>query len=150
MRRARSLVIALAVLAACQPAEARRPRSRKSPHVQIDAIATVLTEPKRVTHENRREFLEFTIRLDSASKRPSARAGDAADLALDTTGEVKVVHDLSCGGAAVELSKGDRIEIGGEYVKVPRGGDLIHFTHPADGSCGTAGGHPDGYLRRKS
>ena len=43
---------------------------------------------------------------------------------------MKVVHDLSCGGAPIRLGKGDRIQIGGEYVHVPQGGDLIHFTHP--------------------
>jgi hypothetical protein len=26
--------------------------------------------------------------------------------------------------------------------------DLIHFTHPADGSCGAAGGHPGGGIRK--
>jgi hypothetical protein len=56
---------------------------------------------------------------------------------------------MSCGGAAVELRRGDRVEIAGEYVKPRNEGALIHFTHPADGSCGTAGGHADGYLRRK-
>jgi hypothetical protein len=35
----------------------------------------------------------------------------------------------------------------GEYVWLPDGRGLIHFTHPAGGSCGRAGSHVDGYLR---
>src|SRR5205085_9133328 len=99
-------------------------------------------------HRTRRRFLEFEIRLVTA--RPAANQPSGADraLAIDTAHPVKVVHDLSCGGAALHLEKGDRIEIAGEYVHVPKGGDLIHFTHPADGSCGTAGGHPSGFIRR--
>jgi len=91
-----------------------------------------------------------TTRSAGLSRRPAASQPSGADraLTLDTEHPVKVVHDLSCGGAALHLSKGDRIEIAGEYVHVPKGGDLIHFTHPADGSCGTAGGHPSGYIRR--
>lgn len=147
-RPLRALAVSLLVLFACAPAEAKRPRSKKSPHVQIDAKATVETEPRRVTHGNGREFLEFSVRLESATSRPARAAGDDASLAVDTASLVKVFHDLSCGGAALTLRKGDRIEIGGEYVKPPKGAGLIHFTHPADGSCGTQGGHPAGYLRK--
>jgi hypothetical protein len=122
--------------------------SRKSPHIQIVGEGTVETVPKETVHKNGRRFLEFEVRLVTA--RPAANQSSGADraLAIDTVHPVKVVHDLSCGGAALRLEKGDRIEIAGEYVHVPKGGDLIHFTHPADGSCGTAGGHPSGYLRR--
>ena len=122
--------------------------SRKSPHVQIVGEGVVASAPKETVHKNGRRFLEFEVRLTSA--RPTANQPSGADphLALDTAHPVKVVHDLSCGGAALRLEKGDRIEISGEYVHVPKGGDLIHFTHPADGSCGTAGGHPSGFLRR--
>ena len=61
---------------------------------------------------------------------------------------IHVVHDLSCGGQAVSLAAGDAAEIRGEYVAPDNGKDLIHFTHPADGSCGTKGGHPDGGIRK--
>jgi len=122
--------------------------SRKSPHVDIVGEATVVSVPRETKHRNGRKFLEFEIRITSA--RPSATQPPGADstLAIDTAHDVRVVHDLSCGGAALHLEKGDRIEIAGEYVLVPKGGDLIHFTHPADGSCGTAGGHPSGFLRK--
>lgn len=122
--------------------------SRKSPHLEIVGEGTVVTVPKETVHENGRRFLEFEVRLISA--RPAADQPSGADrkLAVDTTHAVRVVHDLSCGGAAVHLEKGDRVEIAGEYVHVPKGGDLIHFTHPADGSCGRGGGHPGGFLRK--
>ena len=144
-RRLTAAIFGLLVLA---PALLRGAPSRKSPHVQIVGEGTVATAPKETVHKNRRRFLEFEVRLVSA--RPAADQPSGADraLAIDTSRPVKVVHDLSCGGAPLHLEKGDRIEIAGEYVHVPKGGDLIHFTHPADGSCGTAGGHPSGYLRR--
>ena len=122
--------------------------SRKSPHVEIVGEGVVATPPKETVHKNGRRFLEFQVRLTTARPTANQPAGADPDLALDTTHPVRVVHDLSCGGASFHLEKGDRIEISGEYVHVPKGGDLIHFTHPADGSCGTAGGHPSGYLRR--
>lgn len=144
-RRSATLVLSLLVAA---PALLGAAPSRKSPHVQIVGEGTVVTAPKETVHRNGRHFLEFEIRLVSA--RPAANQPPGADreLAIDTAHPVKVVHDLSCGGAALHLEKGDRVEIAGEYVHVPKGGDLIHFTHAADGSCGTAGGHPSGYLRR--
>ncbi len=122
--------------------------SRKSPHVEIVGEGTVATVPKETVHKNGRRFLEFEVRLVTARAAANQPSGADRALALDMAHPVKVVHDLSCGGAALHLEKGDRIEIAGEYVHVPKGGDLIHFTHPADGSCGTAGGHPSGYLRR--
>jgi hypothetical protein len=144
-RRPAAAVLGLLVVA---PALVLGAASRKSPHVQIVGEGTVATVPKETVHKNRRRFLEFEVRLVTA--RPAANQPSGADraLAIDTSHPVKVVHDLSCGGASLHLEKGDRIEIAGEYVHVPKGGDLIHFTHPADGSCGTAGGHPSGYLRR--
>lgn len=147
MRPRRLAAIVLALLAASPALRAAAP-SRKSPHVQIVGEGTVVTTPKETVHRNHRRFLEFEIQLVTA--RPAANQPSGADreLAIDTAHPVKVVHDLSCGGAALHLEKGDRIEIAGEYVHVPKGGDLIHFTHTADGSCGTAGGHPSGYIRR--
>jgi len=41
------------------------------------------------------------------------------------------------------FAKGDRVEIRGEYIAVSGGRDVLHFTHPATGACGRAGGHPD-------
>jgi hypothetical protein len=145
MRRLRFAALAVLVFA---PAVLRGASSRKSPHVEMVGEGIVATAPKETAHKNGRRFLEFEVRLTTARPTANQPAGADRDLALDTARPVKVVHDLSCGGAALHLEKGDRIEISGEYVHVPKGGDLIHFTHPADGSCGTAGGHPSGYLRR--
>ena len=122
--------------------------SRKSPHVEIVAQGTVATTPKETVHKNGRRFLEFEVLLSAARSAPEQPKDADRGLSIDLTRPVRVVHDLSCGGAGIHLEKGDRIEIAGEYVHVPRGGDLIHFTHPADGSCGRSGGHPGGYLRK--
>jgi hypothetical protein len=148
----RVLVAALAgLLVLAVPARAATPK--KSPFVEILGQGTVATAPRETTHKNRRKFLEFEITLSSA--RPTGNQPPGADihLALDTTGRVRVVHDLSCGGAAVALSVGDRIEIQGEYVHVPKGQDLIHFTHAADGKCGhgpdgEAAKHRGGFLKK--
>jgi hypothetical protein len=123
---------------------------KKSPFVEVLGQGTVVTTPRETTHKNRRKFLEFEIRLSHAGPTASQPQGADIHLALDTTGRVRVVHDLSCGGAAVALSAGDAIEIQGEYVHVPKGQDLIHFTHAADGKCasGAAGKHPGGFLRK--
>ena len=139
----------LVVLASASRAAA----PKKSPFVEVLGQGTVLTVPRETTHKNRRKFLEFEIRLSNAGPTASQPQGADVHLALDTTGRVRVVHDLSCGGAAVALSVGDRIEIQGEYVHVPKGQDLIHFTHAADGKCahgeqGGAGKHPGGFLRK--
>lgn len=125
-----------------------RAASRKSPYVEIVGEGTVATRPRETVHKNGRRFLEFEMTL--ASARPAAEQPSGADrnLKIDTTGRVRVVHDLSCGGGVVELAVGDRIDIAGEYVHVPKGGDLIHFTHPADGSCGRGGTHPAGFLKK--
>ncbi len=122
--------------------------SHKSPCVQIVGEGTVVTAPRETVHKNRRKFLEFEVTLSTARPSADQPAGADRSLSIDTKGRVKVVHDLSCGGAAPKLAVGDRIEIAGEYVHVPRGGDLIHFTHPADGSCGRGGSHPAGFLKR--
>ena len=124
--------------------------SRKSPHVEILGQGTVVTAPRQTVHKNGRKFLEFEITLSSARPTGSQPAGADIHLALDMSGRVRVVHDLSCGGQALALAVGDRIEIQGEYVHVPKGGDLIHFTHAADGTCGHGYGskHPNGFLRR--
>jgi hypothetical protein len=124
--------------------------SHKSPFVQIVGEGTVVSAPRETKHKNGRKFLEFELTLTSAHAAAEQPSGADRGLALDTRGRVKVVHDLSCGGAAIALAMGDRVEIGGEYVHVPRGGDLIHFTHPADasGRCGHGGKHPAGFLRK--
>jgi hypothetical protein len=148
----RVLVAALAgLLVLAAPVRAAAPK--KSPFVEILGQGTVATVPRETTHRNHRKFLEFEIVLSSARPTGSQPPGADAHLALDTTGRVRVVHDLSCGGAAVALSVGDRIEIQGEYVHVPKGQDLIHFTHAADARCGhgQAGSdpkHPGGFLKK--
>jgi hypothetical protein len=144
----RSAFAALAGLLALAISASAASPSHKSPFVQIVGEGVVATAPRETVHKNGRRFLEFEITLSTA--RPAADQPSGADrsVALDTQGRVKVVHDLSCGGASVSLAVGDRIEIGGEYVHVPKGGDLIHFTHPADGSCGHGGKHPAGYIRK--
>lgn len=137
------------LLALAAPARAAAPK--KSPFVEILGRATVVTAPRETTHKNRRKFLEFEITLSSASPTASQPPGADVHLAIDRTGRVRVVHDLSCGGAAVALAVGDRIDIQGEYVHVPKGQDLIHFTHAADGKCGSgndAAKHPGGFLRK--
>ena len=144
--------ILTSLLALAVPARAAAPK--KSPFVEVLGRGTVVTAPRETTHKNRRKFLEFEITLSSASPTADQPPGADIHLALDTSkgGRVRVVHDLSCGGAAVALSVGDRIEIQGEYVHVPKGQDLIHFTHAADGKCGhgdgEAGKHPGGFLKK--
>lgn len=130
------------------PAGPARAASRKSPYVEIVGEGTVATAPRETVHKNGRKFLEFEITLSSAHPAAEQPSGADRDLKIDTTGRVRVVHDLSCGGGEVALAVGDRIDIAGEYVHVPKGGDLIHFTHPADGSCGRGGSHPAGFLKR--
>jgi len=152
MLRARAITpvlrLALLVVPALLAAGPVRAASRKSPYVEIVGEGTVATKPRETVHKNGRKFLEFEMTLSSA--RPAAEQPSGADrnLKIDTTGRVRVVHDLSCGGSVVDLTVGDRIEIAGEYVHVPKGGDLIHFTHPADGSCGRGGTHSAGFLKR--
>jgi hypothetical protein len=127
-----------ALLFAAAPAGAAKKPSKKSPHTQIVAVCRVETAPAEKVHANHRKFLEFDVTIVSYERV----TGDAAaDPRL-------AIHDLSCGGAVVSLAPGDAAEIRGEYVAPDNGKDLIHFTHPADGSCGTQGGHPDGGIRK--
>jgi hypothetical protein len=144
--RLAALGFALLVLAAA-PSWAAKTPSKKSPHTQVAAVCRVETAPAEKTHKNKRTFLEFDVTIVSYERVPGDAAADPA-LAIRQDRRIHVVHDLSCGGARVVLAPGDAAEIRGEYVAVPNGRDLIHFTHPADGSCGTKGGHPDGGIRR--
>jgi hypothetical protein len=147
MRRTPRPLLALALVVLAFPAQAKSHASKKSPHAELFATATVETAPERKHHKNGRDFLEFDVRLLSAEHATQGDKGGDPDLRFATDRRVHVVHDLSCGGATLTLAVGERIEIKGEYVAPPNGKDLIHFTHPADGSCGTAGGHPDGWIR---
>ena len=142
------LGVALALLFAL-PAPAAKPASKKSPHGEIVAEARVETAPAQKTHRNQRKFLEFDVLILSFTRAPEGDKGGDPNLPIETKGRVHIVHDLSCGGTPVDLKAGDQVEIKGEYVKPDNGKDLIHFTHPADGSCGAAGGHPGGYIRKK-
>ena len=149
MKRALGPVaLALLVSLASSPRAlgAKKP-SKKSPHTQIVAVCRVETAPEEKVHKNHRRFLEFDVTIVSFERVPGDAAA-AADLPVRQDRRIHVVHDLSCGGAAVSLATGDAAEIRGEYVAVPDGKDLIHFTHPADGSCGVQGGHPDGGIRK--
>ena len=83
------------------------------------------------------------------SVRPEPEPGDA-DVEIERTASIHVVHDLTCGGAWVPLSTGDLVELKGEYVRVGKGRDLVHFTHPASGRCGRGETHADGWLRKKA
>ncbi|MDQ6893598.1 MAG: DUF3465 domain-containing protein [Acidobacteriota bacterium] len=142
MRRA---ALVLGVLLLALPAGASRRRATHgNPHAEVTVTARVDTQPRRTRHRNRREFEEFRATLLSAA--PSDPAAGVR-LPIDAGREVRIVHDLTCGGDWIELVPGDRIEVRGEYVWPPDGRGLIHFTHPAGGTCGRAGSHVDGYLR---
>ena len=136
-----------ALLLAAAPAGAAKKPSKKSPHTQIVAVCRVETAPAEKVHANHRRFLEFDVTIASYERVTGDAAADP-QLAIRQDRRIHVVHDLSCGGAAVSLAPGDAAEIRGEYVAPDNGKDLIHFTHPADGSCGPKGGHPDGGIRR--
>ena len=143
----RPLAWGLLVLALPAPLHAAKKPSKKSPHAQIVAVCRVETAPAEKIHNNGRKFLEFDVTIVSFERVP----GDAEavpDLPIRMSGRIHVVHDMSCGGERIVLAPGDAAEIRGEYVAVPNGKDLIHFTHPADGSCGQKGGHPDGGIRK--
>jgi hypothetical protein len=143
-------LIALGLLFALSlpsPLVAAKKPSRKSPHTQIVAVCRIETAPAQKVHENRRHFLEFDVTIVSYERVPGDKAADS-ELPIRQDRRIHVVHDMSCGGERIALSPGDAAEIRGEYVMVPNGKDLIHFTHPADGSCGTTAGHPDGGIRK--
>ena len=130
------------------PVHAAKPPSKKSPHTQIVAVCRVETAPAEKLHKNNnRTFLEFYVTIVSFERVKGDAAADPA-LPIRQDRQIHVVHDLSCGGARLVLARGDAAEIRGEYVAPDNGKDLIHFTHPADGSCGTKGGHPDGGIRK--
>lgn len=125
------------------PASGRRRRAtHANPHAELVATARVETAPTRTRHANGREFEEFSVRLVKVESEPP-REG----FAYDTSGSVRIVHDLTCGGAWIALAPGEEVDVKGEYVHTPNGHDLIHFTHPADASCGRGEPHPDGFLR---
>jgi hypothetical protein len=149
MKNAVSLTTLALLLALSLPSPllaARRP-SRKSPHTQIVAVCRVETAPAEKMHANGRTFLEFDVTIVSFGRLPGDRDANP-NLVVRQDRRIHVVHDLSCGGAAISLAAGDAAEIRGEYVAPNNGKDLIHFTHPADGSCGAAGSHPDGGIRK--
>jgi hypothetical protein len=149
----RILVLGLVslVFLGVEPAQARSRRkpSRKSPHVEITAVARVQSVPKKTVHSNRRRFEEFDVMI--LSSQTAADQGRAADsrIAVARNRPVHIVHDLTCGGAWVDFAPGDQVEVKGEYVQPPNGADLIHFTHPAGSACGEGEPHPDGYLKKK-
>jgi hypothetical protein len=145
-RRTAALTLALLLLSSTPLHAARKP-SKKSPHTQIAAVCRVETAPAEIVHKNQRRFLEFDVTIVSFERVPGDKSADPG-LPILQSGRVHIVHDMSCGGAGIVLAPGDAAEIRGEYVAVPDGRDLIHFTHPADGSCGTMGGHPDGGIRK--
>jgi hypothetical protein len=145
--RPAALGLALLLFLAAAPLHAARTPSRKSPHTQIAAVCRVETAPVDKVHNNRRHFLEFDVTIVSYERLPGDKSSDPA-LPIRQDRRIHVIHDLSCGGALVVLVPGDAAWIRGEYVAVPDGKDLIHFTHPADGSCGAAGGHPDGGIKK--
>lgn len=145
MRRAVLLVASIAVLCLPATASARRRRgSHRNPACEVTAVASVEEAPRRTKHGNGRSFEEFTVRL--LSTEPAAPP--SGSFSFDRDRPVRVVHDLSCGGAWLDLKPGDRVELRGEYVHTPKGPDVLHFTHPAGAvpGCGT-GAHVDGYLR---
>jgi len=139
--------LAFLLFLAVSPADAAKKPPKKSPHTQIAAVCRVETAPAEKTHKNHRKFLEFEVTIVSFERLSGDETADP-ELPIRMNDRIHVVHDMSCGGARVFLDKGDAVEIRGEYVAVPHGMDLIHFTHPADGSCGAAGGHPDGGIRK--
>jgi hypothetical protein len=143
-------LVALA-LAGVETAEAhgRRKPSRKSPHVEITAVARVASVPENKVHANRRRFEELDVMI--LSSQTAADQGRASDSRLVVVRDrpVHIVHDLTCGGTWVDLAPGDQVELKGEYVQPSNGADLIHFTHPAGSACGEGEPHPDGYLKKK-
>ena len=153
---AKILALALAWLAlagggiAHASAHRRRPPSRKSPHVEILAVARVQSVPKKTIHNNRRAFEEFDVMILSARKTSEQNRASDSGIVIAQDRPVHIVHDLTCGGTWVDLKPGDQVELEGEYVHPPDDKDLIHFTHPADSACGNGEAHPDGYLKKKA
>ncbi|MCA1582605.1 MAG: DUF3465 domain-containing protein [Acidobacteria bacterium] len=146
MRARRWIGILLAgILAVPAVGSARRRPQHGNPHEEVTAMARVETAPRRTRHRNGRSFEELDVLLLSVqSAEPRRESG----IPFETRRPVHVVHDLTCGGTWVDLAPGDRVELKGEYVHTPSGRDVVHFTHPADSSCGR-GTHPGGFLRRE-
>ena len=138
-------ILLAALLAVPAVSSARRPPQHGNPHEEVTATARVESAPHRTRHRNGRFFEELDVLL--LSVRPADSRGDSG-VRFDTLRPVHVIHDLTCGGAWIELAPGDRVSLKGEYVHPPSGRDLVHFTHPADSSCGR-GAHPGGFLRRE-
>ncbi len=145
VRRATWVLLA-GLLALPAVSSARRRPQHGNPHEEVTAIARVETPPRRTRHRNGRSFEELDVLL--LSVQPAADRGDFR-ITFDIRRPVHVVHDLTCGGVWVDLAPGDRVALKGEYVHPPSGRDLVHFTHPADSSCGR-GSHPGGFLRREA
>ena len=148
VRRAVGAILCVFLVAASSAEARHRRTSRKSPHEEIVGLARVESEPRRTTHANGREFEEFDASVVTARPAPDQDSDADARLALDAGQRIHVVHDLSCGGRWVDARPGDRLDVKGELVRPPRGSDILHFTHPADQTCGRGGSHADGYLRR--
>ena len=110
-------------------------------------MCRVETAPAEKVHKNQRTFLEFDVTIVSYERVPGDAAADPA-LAIRQDRRIHVVHDLSCGGARDRPREGRRGRDPRRVRRARNGKDLIHFTHPADGSCGTKGGHPDGGIRK--
>jgi hypothetical protein len=148
------LGLASLVLIGVETAEARGHRrrgpSRKSPHVEIIAVARVQSVPRKTVHANRRQFEEFDVMVLSSQTAPEQGRASDSRIVVARDRPVHVVHDLTCGGIWVNLAPGDQVELEGEYVQPPSGADLIHFTHTADSSCGGGEAHADGYLKKKT
>jgi hypothetical protein len=150
-----SRILALGLVAIAfagvETAEARSGRkpSRKSPHIEIIAIARVESVPKKSVHSNRRRFEEFDVMIRSSQAASDQGRASDSRVVIARDRPVHVVHDLTCGGTWVDLTPGDAVEVKGEYVQPGNGADLIHFTHPADSACGGGEPHPDGYLKKK-
>lgn len=147
MRARRWIPILVAgLLALPAVGSARRRPQHGNPHEEVTALARVETAPRRTRHRNGRSFEELDVLLLSVQP---AEPGRDSGIPFETRRPVHVVHDLTCGGAWVDLERGDRVELKGEYVHTPSGRDVVHFTHPADASCGR-GTHPGGFLRREA
>ena len=145
LSRARLAAAACALLARALVAAPASDHGR-SPHVEVQASAIVESVPRKTVHHNGRRYEEFDVRVETARVLPGAADSDPQML-IERKHFVHVVHDLSCGGAWVDLKPGQHVRLQGEYVHPPRGKDIIHFTHPADASCGRGEAHPDGFLR---
>ncbi len=140
-------VLAVASVSSLDARSHRRP-SRKSPHEEITATARVATPPRRMTHQNGREFEEFDVIVLSASPVAERERDADSSIQVNRTASVHIVHDLTCGGTWLDLRPGDVVDLRGEYVHPDNGRDLIHFTHPSGGACGNGEAHPDGWLKR--